>query len=174
MSITSPKNFLKVLQLNANGICNKTDKIQICIKNTHADVMSMQETKLNQSYKTPNIPHFTPIRTDHTHKQGGGLLIYNKNRISFTLNILNTSHIELQIIKIHSSASQQLHIADIYIPPKHSTQLSQTEENLIISSTFTTTINLPNTIITANINNHLSIWYSAERPKRKTDRRHFV
>ena len=28
---TSPKNFLKVLQLNANGICSKTDKIQLLI-----------------------------------------------------------------------------------------------------------------------------------------------
>ena len=56
---TLPKNFLKVLQLNANGICNKTDEIQLLIKNTQADVITMQKTKLNQSHKTPNIPQFT-------------------------------------------------------------------------------------------------------------------
>ena len=34
----------------------------------------MQETKLNQCHKTPNIPQFKPIKTDRTYKQGGGLL----------------------------------------------------------------------------------------------------
>ena len=71
---TSPKNLFKVLQLNANGICNKTDEIQLLIKSTQADVITVQETKLNQSHTIPNIPHFTPIRTDRCHKQEGGLL----------------------------------------------------------------------------------------------------
>ena len=81
---TSTKNFIKVLQLNANGICNKTDEIQLPIRNTQADVITIQETKLNQSHKTPNISHFTPIRTDCTHKQGEGLLTFIKNNISFS------------------------------------------------------------------------------------------
>ena len=68
MNTTSPKNFLKVLQLNPNGICNKTDEMQLLIKNTQADVITIQESKLNQSHKTPNIPQFTLIRTDCTHK----------------------------------------------------------------------------------------------------------
>ena len=63
---TSPKNF-KVLQFNANDICNKTDEIQLLIKNTQTDVITIQGTKLNESHKIPNIPHFTSIRTDHIH-----------------------------------------------------------------------------------------------------------
>ena len=115
---TSPKNFLKVLQPIANGIRNKTDEIQLLIKNTPADIITIQETKLNQSYKTPNISHFTLIRTDRTPKQGGNLLTYIKNNISFSqLSTLNTFLIDLQIIKIHFSTSQQLHIANMYIPP---------------------------------------------------------
>ena len=51
-NLTSPKNFFKVLQLNANGNCNKTDEIQLLIKNTQADVITIQETKLNQSHNT--------------------------------------------------------------------------------------------------------------------------
>ena len=56
--------------------CNsqQTDEIQAVIKNTQAGVITMQETKLNQFHKTPNIPQFTPIKTDRTYKQGGGLL----------------------------------------------------------------------------------------------------
>ena len=138
MNTTSPKNFLKALQLNANGILNKTYKIQL-LKNAQADVIIIQETKLNQSHKTPNIPQLIPIRTDSIHKQGGGLLTYMKNNINFSqLNTSNTFPIELQIIKIHLSALQQLCNANMYIPPKHSTQLSQTEKDSIISNMFTT------------------------------------
>ena len=80
---TSPKSFLKVLQLNANGICNKTDKIQLLIKNAQADVITIQESKLNQSHKTPHLSYFTSIRTDCTNKHGESLLTYIKNSISF-------------------------------------------------------------------------------------------
>ena len=48
----------------------------------------------------------------------------------------------------------------MYISPKHSIQLSQIKEDSIISSTFTTVTNLPNTIITADVNAHSSLWYS--------------
>ena len=39
---------------------------QLFIKNTRADIITIQDTKLNQSPKAKNIPHFTPIRTDRT------------------------------------------------------------------------------------------------------------
>ena len=152
---TSPKNFLKVLQLNANGIRNKTNKIQLLVKITQADVITIQESKRNQSHKTPNISQFTPIITDCMHKQGGGLLTYIKNNLSFSqLNTSNTFAIELQIVKIHLSTSRQLHIANMYIQPKQSSQLSQTKKDSIMSSTLTTITNLSNTIITADVNTH--------------------
>ena len=113
-----------------------------------------------QSHKTPNIPYFTPIRTYHTHQQGGELLTYSyiKNSINFSqLSTSNTFSIKLQVNKIHHSTSQQLHIANMCIPlnyPElqiikihlfispstyrkhvHSTLLSQIEENSVISST---------------------------------------
>ena len=154
MNTTSPKNFVKVLQLNANGIRNKIDEIQLLIKNTQTDVITIQETKFNQSHKTPNIPQLTPIRTDCTHKQKRDLLTYSKNNISFSqLNTSNTFPIELQIIKIHLFTSQQLHIANMYIPPKHSIQLPQTEKDSI-SSMLRTITNLPNIIIITDVNTH--------------------
>ena len=49
----------------------------------------------------------------------------------------------------------------MYIPHKHTNQLSQTEkEDSIISSTLTTITNLSNTIITADVNAQSSLWYS--------------
>ena len=75
------------------------------------------------------------------------------------LNISAIFPIELQIIKIHLSTSQKLHIASVYIPPKHTTQLSQTEEDSIISSMFTTITNLLNIVIAADVNAHSPLWY---------------
>ena len=73
--------------------------------------------------------------------------------------MFNTFPIEVQVVKIHLSTSQQLHIGNMYIPPKHTTQLSQTEDS-IISSMLTTITNLTNTIITADVNAHSLLWYS--------------
>ena len=156
MNTTSPKNFFEVLQLNANGICNKTYKIQLLIKNTRADIIIMQETKLNQSYKTPNIYHFKPIRTDHTHKQGGGLLTYIKNNISFLQ--LNTSNPFL--LKYKSSKSTSLHHSN-YIPQTCAFHLAITNrrQTELISRTFTTKTNLSNTMIRADVNADLYLWY---------------
>ena len=33
--------------------------------------LKIQESKLNQFPKTPSIPHFTPVRTNCTHQEGG-------------------------------------------------------------------------------------------------------
>ena len=70
MNTTSPKNFLKVVQLDANKICNKTDEIQLLIKNTQANVNNTRD-KTQSIPRRLNIPQFTPIRTDCTHKQEG-------------------------------------------------------------------------------------------------------
>ena len=114
--------------------------------------------------KTPNIPHFTPIRADHTHKQGSSLLTYIKNNISFSqINRLNTfPH------RITNHHNQPFYITAItYCKHVHSTQLSQTEEDSIIYSTFTTITNLPNTIITADVNAHSPLWYSLTEDHRE-------
>ena len=55
----------------------------------------------------------------------------------------------------------------MYIPPKHSTQLSQIQENSMISSTFTTITNLPNAIITATVNAPSPSWYLPTEDHRK-------
>ena len=54
----------------------------------------------------------------------------------------------------------------MFIPPKHSTQLPQTEKNSIISSTLTIITNLPNTIITADVNAYSLLWYSPTKDHR--------
>ena len=56
----------------------------------------------------------------------------------------------------------------MYIPPKHSTQLSKTED-CIIFSTFRTITNLTNTIIIADVNAQLPLWHSLTKERELID-----
>ena len=114
---TSPNNFLKVLQLIANCISNKTEETQLHIKNTHSDVITLQETN--------SIPQNTKHTSLYTYQNRlhlqirKGLLTYIIENISFSqLNTSNTFLIELQIIKI-----SPFNITITYCKHVHSTQL---------------------------------------------------
>ena len=87
----------------------------------------MQELKIYLFYKVPNILHFTPIRTDRTHKQGG-LLTYNKSNTSFSeLETPNTSPIQTENYQNSPSYITATTHTKMYISLKHTFQLSQTE-----------------------------------------------
>ena len=43
------------------------------IHNTHADVITIQETMLTPKAKTPKVHNLTTVRTDRLHKAGCGL-----------------------------------------------------------------------------------------------------
>jgi hypothetical protein len=125
------------------------------------DILVIQETKLKMTSKTPTLLNYSPIRTDRTHRIGGGLMTYIKNDIIFTnLKIppnINTQATELQIVKIHLSNKKHLHIANIYIPPR-----DQNNPNIDndITNCLDYVTSLTNTIITADVNAHHMAWYS--------------
>ena len=157
----SKMNTFKILQFNANGIRNKVNELQLLTERTNADIITIQESKLQPNHKTPNIHNYTTIRTDRQHKQGGGLLTFVKNNIKFSqLDIPNTTPVELQIVKIHLSTSKHIHVANMYIPPRDTNQISLAEEDTIITKIMMNIISLPQTLITADINAHSPLWYS--------------
>ena len=97
------KNIV-ILQININGIRNNIEELKKLVHSTQPDIITIQETKLTPKAKTPKIPHYTTIRTDRAHKQGGGLISLITDDITFT-NIsipkaINTHNTELQLIKI--------------------------------------------------------------------------
>ena len=57
----SHQNFFRVLQLQAKDICNKKEEVLLFIENSQPNIITIQESKLNQPNKAPNIPHFTLI-----------------------------------------------------------------------------------------------------------------
>ena len=159
MTPNSPSETnLIIIQININGIRNKIQELQQLINETKADIITIQETKLNSSSKSPNIPGFTEIRKDRTHNKGGGLITYVKNNITFTNNdippIINPKITELQIISIHLSQTKMIKIANLYIPPKNSTINTQNSEDDEISNCLKFITAQPSIILTGDVSNY--------------------
>ena len=91
------------LNVNINGLRNKLEKLKLLIHDTHADIITIQETKLTPKAKTPKIHNFIAVRTDRLHKAGGGLITLIRDNITFTTTdiplTINTHNIELQMVK---------------------------------------------------------------------------
>ena len=66
-SSKSERNLI-ILQVNINGLRNKLEELKLLIHDTHADIITIQETKLTPKTKTPKIHNFTSVRTDRLHK----------------------------------------------------------------------------------------------------------
>jgi exonuclease III len=107
------------------------------------DIVTIQETKLKPTTKTPTIAHFTAIRTDRTHKDGGGLMTYVKNDITFTdINIpqnINRQATEVQYIKLYLSNNKQLEIFNLYVPPRDCRNPNHATAETPTTRTLTTT-----------------------------------
>ena len=53
-----------ILQVNINGPRNKLEALKLLIHDTHADITTIQETKLTPKAKMPKMHNFTAVRTD--------------------------------------------------------------------------------------------------------------
>jgi endonuclease/exonuclease/phosphatase (EEP) superfamily protein YafD len=85
---------LKVIQININGLANKALELAQLIKENEADIITIQETKLNTKSKAPSFPGFTLVRKDRLNKTGGGLATLVKDTITFTEIYRNKYHQE--------------------------------------------------------------------------------
>ena len=57
-----------ILQVNINGLKNKLEELKLLIHDTHADIITIQKTKLTSKVKTPKVHNFTTVRNDRLHK----------------------------------------------------------------------------------------------------------
>ena len=84
-SSKSERNLIK-LQVNINGIKNKLEELKLLIHDTHADIITIQETKL----------------ADRFHKAGGGLITLIGDNITFTTTVIPSDHIVCKITQINN------------------------------------------------------------------------
>ena len=91
-SMTSSKNSnsLHMLQININGIRNKSHELLHTLQTQDIHIALIQETKLSPSAKTPLFPGYTAVRLDRLASQGSGIMPLIKTDIEFT-NTTNDS-----------------------------------------------------------------------------------
>ena len=83
--------LFNILQWNANGIGNKQTELSIFIEAHNVKVSTIQESKLTAKSRSPNIQNYTLVRHDRRQGQGGGLLFFIHNSVSFTRKSLSTT-----------------------------------------------------------------------------------
>ena len=128
-SSNNERNLI-ILQVNINGINNKLEELETLIKNTHADIITIQETKLTSKSNTPKVTSYTTVRADRPHKSGGGLITLIRDNITFTPTDIPstiTTH-NIEMVKVHLNNTKHIIIANVYIPPRDSTHPRTTKQ----------------------------------------------
>ena len=123
-SSKSERNLI-ILQVNIHGIKNKLEELKLLIHDTHADIVTIQETKLAPKAKTSKVHNFSTVCADGLHKAGGWLITLIIDNITFTTtdipSTINTHNTELQMVKVHINNTKHITIENIYMPPRGST-----------------------------------------------------
>src|SRR5688572_4796057 len=112
---------LTVLQWNANGLRGHKDQLKNFLVNVPSppDVVCIEETLLKPKRNPPKIDGYNVVRKDCTTNTKGGLVIYIKVGINFTLlDIEDNPNIEIQGIEIKTS-NGHLKIFNTYIYRLH-------------------------------------------------------
>ena len=165
--VYTSKPKLSILQLNINGLQNKQKELTELATELTPDLIAIQETKLKNSSKTPNIPKYTPIRQDRIGKEGGGLITYIREELTFSTNntpIFTHTKIECQSINLHCRKSKY-HLVNTYIPPREPHTKLDLEDN-DINTFFNFLSNYDNNIILGDFNAHADLWYSSQNDHR--------
>ena len=109
---------ITIAHVNINSIRSKVDSISAELANY--DIICVSETKLNEAFKTSDLEidgYKVPIRKDRQVNNGGGLLIYVKNNISFKRRAdLESDNIENIWLEINSLRNKFL-VGLFYRPP---------------------------------------------------------
>ena len=91
-----------MLQVNMGGIRNKLEELGLLVHDTHADIITIQETKLTPKANTPKVHNFTTVRADRLHKAGGGFVALNGDNIAFATtdmpSAIDTRSTDIQMV----------------------------------------------------------------------------
>jgi len=141
---------LSVLQWNANGLRGHKDQLINFLTNVinPPDVVCVEETLLKAKTQAPKINGYNVIRKDCTSNKKGGLVIYIKVGLNFT--VLNTEEVlntEIQGIEV-KTINGHLKIFNTYLSPSHT--LAKEE----IAKLFTH----KRALIVGDLNAHSKLW----------------
>ena len=120
----TPINCLRLMQWNAK-ISGKITKLLTFLHSNNVNIADIQETMLTNKTKPHKTPGWAAVRLDRHKNKGGDLLMLIKDTIPFVDNTAALPQsadpqLEQQGILIAMSNLQQLHIHNVYIPPRSS------------------------------------------------------
>ena len=157
VSTPTPTNCLRLMQWNTNGISGRIAELMTFLHSNNVKIAAIQETKLTIKTKPHKMPGWAAVRLDRHKNKGGGLLMLIKDTIPFVdktaaLPQSADPHLDQQGISILMPNRQQLHIHNIYIPPRSSCSAGH---NALIAHLLS---NNKMSLIVGNINTHHSRW----------------
>ena len=122
-------NCLRRMQWNANGISGKITELLSFLHSNNVNIAAIQETKQANKTKPLKTPGLAAVRIDRHKNKGGGLLMLTRDTTPFVDKTVAhphsaDPHLEQQGISVTMPNRHQLHIHNIYIPPRSSCSAS--------------------------------------------------
>lgn len=161
------KHSLNILQLNINGIQNKTTELQHILTEHNIHIALIQETNLNSNKPSPMFHDYTTLRQNTT-PSAHSILTLVHTSILFTDttdqtkslleqdNTLNIQSIEVKVNHV------KYNIVNIYIPPSTSRYCPRNyTPNLQPLS------KLPNLLLAGDFNAHHPVWLTTQAPDQR-------
>ena len=157
VSTPTPTNCLRLMQWNANGISGKITELLTFHHSNNVNIAAIQENKPTSKTKPLKTLGWASVRLDSHKNKGDDLLVQIKDTIPFVDNTAAfpqsaDPHLEQQGISITMPNRKQLHIHNIYIPPRSSCSAGH---NASIAHLL---INNEMSLIVGDINAHHSRW----------------
>ena len=133
-SLLPSQRGFKLASLNINKLTTHIDKLRIFLARNEIDILSMNETKLNETIgdNEVNILGYDIIRRDRTTVGLGGVCFYVRKSINFTVgNDLNMEILENVCLEIQQPRSKPFVVVMWYRPPDSSIGIFTPFEHLI-------------------------------------------
>ena len=143
---------LTIMYVNINGFKNKLEELKRLIHDTHADIITIQDTKLIPN--TPKIHNFTTVRAERLHNARGGLITLIRDNIIITTTDL------LQMVKVYINNTEHITIAHIYIPLRDSTSTYHKTADTDIQHCIQYITNIAHSVLTVDVNAHSTLSHS--------------
>ena len=130
--LPTKKRGLHFAHLNVQSIRNKFDLLKIYVTKLNFDVLALSETWLTEYMDNTllEVPGYNFVRCDlswssnghNNPKRGGGIGVYIKNTLSFSLNNMSLynrscNDIEMLWLELHLPFSKNVLLGTIYRPP---------------------------------------------------------
>ena len=133
--LPSSRGF-KLAKLNITSLVKHIDELRILLADTPVDVLSINETRLDDSVKDSDvyIPGYEIIRRDRERngRLGGGVCFFVRSNISYSLRPdLSIHQLENLCIEIRKPRSKPFLVVTWYRPPDSSVEIFTYFESLI-------------------------------------------